>query len=542
MREKRDFSLDITNIDSAVGFARELLQQCQCSARDQVRAQLFTEETLVYWLESAGAGGMVQISARKRFKTISLFLTYQGSMANPLAMDEAAGDEAEFRFIGQNILIGLSNVSYNYENGCNIVIFTLKEKSDNPLAAVIFALVAAVICGLTVNRLAPSLGANLNASVLTPLSNAFFGLLKAIVVPFLFVSVIASIFNMENVAQVKRIFRILFGWFVGLTVLSAVVTVGVGVLYFPLQSGAAAGAGEAGIWTQIAKMLFDIIPVNMLQSFVDGNTLQVIFIAIVTGIIMLVYKGRFPVITKVISEADLLLSTLLDAVCSLMPWVIFVCIFSIILSGQGKGLLNSIGVAGLICVCYLVIGLCGLLSVTVIEKQSPVQYLKTIAPILLIAVSTASSSATYATHALIANKQQGIREYLISFCIPVGALFAKPFLVPEIFLITLFIGQFYSLTFSMADIIPMILLTMILTIACPPTLGIGAFLFTIMFNRLGIPLEGLAMAISLAMIMDYLGTACDTLALNISMLHTEHRLRETEKTTAVEISNFNLIP
>lgn len=33
---------------------------------------------------------------------------------------------------------------------------------------------------------------------------------------------------------------------------------------------------------------------------------------------------------------------------------------------------------------------------------------------------------------------------------------------------------------------------------------------TIMFNRLGIPLEGLAMAIRLELILDYLGTACDT--------------------------------
>ncbi|WP_414716314.1 cation:dicarboxylate symporter family transporter, partial [Syntrophomonas wolfei] len=55
----------------------------------------------------------------------------------------------------------------------------------------------------------------MSASILIPLSKAFFGLLNAIVIPFLFLSVIASIFNMENIAQMKRIFRILFSWFLG---------------------------------------------------------------------------------------------------------------------------------------------------------------------------------------------------------------------------------------------------------------------------------------------------------------------------------------
>ena len=104
----------------------------------------------------------------------------------------------------------------------------------------------------------------------------------------------------------KRIFRILFSWFLGLTAISAVIAVLAGIIYFPLQSGASAGVNEVNIWAQIAKMLFDIIPSNIFQSFLDGNTLQTIFLAVITGITMLVYKGRFPVISKVVSESNLI--------------------------------------------------------------------------------------------------------------------------------------------------------------------------------------------------------------------------------------------
>ena len=533
MKGKKDFRLEIASIESASDYVRDLLKQYKGTERDMVRAQLFTEETIVYWTEIADEGDIFQINVRKRFKTISLSLSYRGAQSNPLAISDKEEDEAEFSFIGQNILIGLSTVTYSYENGYNVITFTLKEKGTNPVIFIIFALAAAIICGLIVNRFAPSLGPGLSASILTPLSKAFFGLLNAIVIPFLFLSVIASIFNMENIAQMKRIFRILFSWFLGLTAISAVIAVLAGIIYFPLQSGASAGVNEVNIWAQIAKMLFDIIPANIFQSFLDGNTLQTIFLAVITGITMLVYKGRFPVISKVVSESNLIFSTLLDAICSLMPWVIFICIFDMLLSGDGRVLLSSIAVVVLICICFLLIILLCLLSVAFIEKQNPLQYIKTIGPVLLIALSTASSSATFAPHSMIASNKQGIRDYLANFSIPVGALFAKPFVVPVLLLMTLFVGNFYSVTFTAADVVSMVLLCMILSVAVPPVQGMGIFLFTIIFKRFTIPLEGLAMAASLFMLFDYLMTTGNVFSINISMLHTEQRLREKDKRVIV---------
>lgn len=533
MKDKRDFRLEIASIESAGDYVRDILKQYKCTDRDMVRAQLFTEETMVYWTETANEGDILQINVRKRFKTISLSLSYRGAQSNPLAISDEEEDETEFSFIGQNILIGLSTVTYSYENGYNVITFTLKEKGTNPVILIIFALAAAIICGLIVNRFAPSLGPGLSASILIPLSKAFFGLLNAIVIPFLFLSVIASIFNMENIAQMKRIFRILFSWFLGLTAMSAVIAVLAGMIYFPLQNGASTGVNEVKIWTQIAKMLFDIIPSNIFQSFLDGNTLQTIFLAVITGITMLVYKGRFPVISKVVSESNLIFSTLLDAICSLMPWVIFICIFDMLLSGDGRVLLSSIAVVVLICICFLLIVLLCLLSVALIEKQNPLQYIKTIGPVLLIALSTASSSATFAPHSMIASNKQGIRDYLANFSIPVGALFAKPFVVPVLLLMTLFVGNFYSLTFTAADVVSMVLLCVILSVAVPPVQGMGIFLFTIIFKRFTIPLEGLAMAASLFMLFDYLMTTGNVFSINISMLHTEQRLREKDKRVIV---------
>ncbi len=534
MANKKDFKLEIASIEDATNFVRDLLKKYKCASRDKTQAELFTEEAVVYWAKAAAAGDTFQIELRKRFKTITLSLSYRGAPANPLSPPDEDEDD-EFSFIGQNILIGLTTVTYSYENGFNVVTFTLKEKVLNPVVAIVLALGAAVICGLAVNSFAPFMQNVLSASILTPLSNAFFGLLNAIVISFLFVSVIASIFNMENIAQMKRIFRILFSWFVGITVVSGVIAMLAGIIFFPQQGGAAASASE-GIWAQIAAMVFDIVPSNIFKSFLDSNTLQTIFLAAVMGIAMLAMKERFPILTKVITELNLIFSTLLDAICSLMPWVIFICIFNMLLSGDGGALLSSLGVVLLICVCFAVITVLCLTSIVFIEKKNPVSYIKTIGSILLIAVSTASSSATFAPHTMIATTKQGIRDYLVKFSIPVGALFSKPYVVPVLFLMTLFVGGFYGISFGTADIAAMVLLCIIMSVAVPPTQGMGPFLFTVVFKRFGIPLEGLAMAASLYILFDYLITTGNVFSINISMLHTEHRLRKTSQEETAKFS------
>ena len=528
MQGKREFKLEIANIDNAADFIHELLKKYKCSDHDIVRAQLFAEETILFWLDSSGQGGTFQVDLRKRLKMISLILTCRGMQSNPLAIPGEEDSDSEFQSIGRNILIGLSNVTYSYENGNNLVAYTLKVKSVNPVVYIFTALALAIICGLAVNAFAPALGPVLSTSLLTPLSNSFFGLLNAIVIPFLFVSVIASIFNMENLAQMKSIFRVLFSWFVGLTAVSAAGGVLLGLIYFPLQSSSAGGSA-GNIWTEVVSMVFAIIPANIFQSFLDNNTLQTMFLAVMTGVAMLIFKGRFPVITSIVSEVNLICSTILDAICSLMPWVIYVCIFNMLLTGDGGALISFLNVIMLIFICYILYILFCFISVAVIEKQSPAQYLKTIGPVVLIALTTASSSATYAPHSMIATEKQGIRRYLSNFSIPVGTLFCKPFLVPALFLMTLYIGDFYSVSFNMADAIVLVLLCLVLSVAVPPTQGMGAFVFTVLFNRFGIPLEGLAIAASIYMLLDYPGTAGNVFSINLSLLHTEYWLRKTDK-------------
>ncbi|MGV8906836.1 MAG: dicarboxylate/amino acid:cation symporter [Acetobacterium sp.] len=535
MEVKKFFSLSLNSIDEANKFVRDLLIKNNCTKLDNVRAQLFVEETIVFWEKEAQENQTFEISIRRRFKTITLSLNYWGNQSNPLTLPEDPEDP-EFSLIGQNILIGLSSVTYAYENGCNNVSYTLKAKSANPAMTTGIALGAGILCGLIVQYFSPATGLVLANTILTPLSQTFFGFLNAIVIPVLFFSAIGSIFNMDNMAQMKRIFRILLSWSLGIILLASTVSLLAAQFTLLSQDSATTGGATGDLWNQIGEMIFGIIPTNVLQPFLDGNTLQIMFLAIVGGIVMLTLKGRFPFITKVITEGNLIFSTILDAICTLMPWVVFISILNMMVSGNGGALLGAIGLIALILLAFVAINLFLLLSVLLIEKINPMTYLKTIFPFLIIAFSTASSSATLASHNATAVFKQGIRDYVVNFSIPVGVLFNKQFAIPILLLTSLFIGRFYQITFTLGEIIPVVILCMILSVAVPPSPGMGPFLFTIVFNLLGIPLEGLALAVTIDIFMDYPATAGHVMITNIGMLHTEHLLRMKENKRINKVS------
>lgn len=525
MTARKSLPLTLANIENASVWTSELLQKYKCTKSDNMRAQLFIEETIVYWLKKAPENAFFEVSIEKRFKTVSLILKFFGKQANPLAIHELSEcPEEDANRIGQDILIGLSSVTYSYENGCNKISYTLKQKPLNPALTTAVALIAGISIGFIFQSIAPSFGKQIAEMILTPVSSTFFSFLNAIVIPVLFFSAIASIFNMENLAQMKRIFRLLLTWSMVVIALSSVVSLLIAQLFLLNQSGTSTQGGNGDLWGQIGGMIFGIIPQNVIQPFLDGNTLQIMFLAIIGGIVMLTLKGRFPLVTKIVTESNLIFSTILDAVCSLMPWIVFVSILNMMISGQGTALLGAFGLVGLILIAYLVIIIIMLTSMAVIEKTNPLTYLKAAAPFAIIALSTASSSATFASHTSTALGKQKIRDYVVNFSIPVGVLFNKQCAIPLLLLTSLFVGEIYGISFSITDMIPVVILSMILSVAVPPSPGMGAFLFTIVFNLLGIPLEGLALAVTIAIFMDYPGTTTNVLVTNIGMVHTEHCL------------------
>jgi aerobic C4-dicarboxylate transport protein len=177
----------------------------------------------------------------------------------------------------------------------------------------------AMIVGVVVGYVAPGTG-----KAMKPLGDGFIKLIRMIIAPIVFVTVVGGIYRMQGMKEVGRIglralvyfevvstFALLIGLFVALWLRP-----GVGVNADPRQLDAAAMAPYV---TTAAKQttvdfLLNIIPGTLVGAFSEGQILQVMFVSILVGLALLKAGERVSGLMRLIDQATELLFAALNLI------------------------------------------------------------------------------------------------------------------------------------------------------------------------------------------------------------------------------------
>ena len=124
------------------------------------------------------------------------------------------------------------------------------------------------------------------AMVLKPLGTLFINLIKMLIVPLIFTTLITGIISMEDLAKMKRIGLKTFFIYLFTTAIAITIGLGFGTLLEPgvgvsLTTTSTVAAKEA---PALIDTILNIITKNPMASLADGNILQIIFFAIILGI------------------------------------------------------------------------------------------------------------------------------------------------------------------------------------------------------------------------------------------------------------------
>lgn len=139
--------------------------------------------------------------------------------------------------------------------------------------------------GVTLGYVARTNDLSWLASSLDTVGGLFVQLLKLAVPPLVFTAIVVSVVSLRGVANAARLALRTLLWF-GATALVAVsVGIGLGLLTNPgrgvtLDTAGAAAPTKTGSWTDF---LTGIVPTNPVGAFVEGNVLQIVFLALVVG-------------------------------------------------------------------------------------------------------------------------------------------------------------------------------------------------------------------------------------------------------------------
>jgi len=166
-----------------------------------------------------------------------------------------------------------------------------------------FQVLCAIFAGALIGHFYPETG-----EALKPFGDAFIKLVKMIIAPVIFLTIVTGLAGMGTLRGVGSVVGKAFGYFLTFSTLALIVGLitanvirpGAGMNIDPatLDGSKVADYAAKAHETSLTGFVMDIIPTTITSAFVDGNILQVLFVAILFGIglILIGDKGK-PVVT-----------------------------------------------------------------------------------------------------------------------------------------------------------------------------------------------------------------------------------------------------
>ncbi len=357
-----------------------------------------------------------------------------------------------------------------------------------------------------------------DAAVIKPVGTAFIRLIKMVVIPLIFASLLVGVASLGDMRKLGRIGGKTVAFFVAYYVTAVAVGLFMANAMKPgqnipdsVQAELKANYGEtadaqalrAGERPGIVDMLVDIIPDNPGDSFVKANMLQIIFLAMFIGaVISLLDRDKMKPVVSFFEALNDIMIRIVEIVIKLAPYAVFALIAAVV-GTFGADILIS-----LLRYCAVVIGGLIILAVsypavvTLFTRYPYFRFWKGISKAQLIAFSTSSSSATLPVSMECAEDNIGVSRQISSFVLPLGATINMNGTALYQGVTAVFIAQVYGMHLGIADQLVIVLTATLASIGAAGAPAMGVLMLIIVLKQVGIPLEGIALILGVERILD----------------------------------------
>ena len=511
MNTFQKYPLNSASVDAIAEQVEQYLSQLKMERRNRLRIRLSIEEILLKWQEAFGEEAVCTFRSGVRFGRPFLALELPGKPMDPLECTDET-EEWSRHMLGN---IGLCPV-YSYEKGKNILLLRLKKPKGNPLVSLLSCVALALAVGL-LGRLAlpEALISTLLEKLISPVYETFLGVLGSIAGPMVFLAVSWGIYSIGDLSVLGRIGKRMLGRYIGMTALMTAFAALVSLLMFRL--GFSTGESSASQLWSILYLLLDIFPDNIISPLLEGNTMQIILMAVMIGAALLVLGKQTRAVAGLIEQINYVVQFLVELISRLVSFFIFIVLVQIIWSGSFGVVLHAWKPFLVFLVAAVLILAARFLRLAQLNGISPLKLIRKCAETFIVALATASSTAAFGTVSACCEKKLGIKSGLVSFGLPLGIVFYPPFCSIYFLIINFYMAECHGVQISLVWILICIFISTILAIASPPIPGGTLACYTVMFLQLGIPSEALAVALALDVLFDFMATALNMVLLELEL-------------------------
>jgi Na+/H+-dicarboxylate symporter len=393
------------------------------------------------------------------------------------------------------------------------------------------AIAGHVISAITSDPISLQFFTSLSATV----GNIFLSLLRMLLVPVVFVSLLHGISNMPGAYKLSAIGTLTIGLYLLTTAMA--VSMGLFVTHFlhigdGLAVTSAITEAVPPSLPELEVIVKHFFPSNIISAMADGELLQVLVFSALLGVAIIRTGKQAKPFSTLISSLHSVLISLVLMIMQVAPIGVFAITTSVVID-QGIGFIGS--VAGYFFTVIMVL----ILQVFVVygamlriwAKMSIFHFLRKISNAFIFAFSVSSSLASIPVVLTVAKQRLKISNETASFVIPLGATINMDGTAIMQGVATVFLSQVYGVHLSFEMYVVVVLLALLASVGTAGIPGAGLLTLSMVLHEVGIPLEGIVMIIGVDRLLDMLRTGVNiTGDLAVAMLVDKQVTRDQSPT------------
>ncbi len=365
-----------------------------------------------------------------------------------------------------------------------------------------FQVIVAIIIGVALGYFYPETGA-----AMKPLGDGFIKLIKMIIAPIIFCTIVVGIAGMEDMKKVGKTGGLAVLYFevvstvaliIGLIVVNVWAPgVGMNVDVSTLDTKGIAKYAEPGKMQSTVDFLLNIIPTSVVDAFAKGDMLQVLFFSILFGYAMHAFGERGKPVFDLIEKLSHVLFGIVGVIMKVAPIGAFGAMaYTIGKHGVGSltQLASLMGAFYLTCLIFI-LGVLG--SIAAAHGFSIIKLIKYIKEELFLVLGTSSSES--ALPRLMAKMENaGAQKSVVGLVVPTGYSFNLDGTSIYLTMAAVFIAQATNTPMDLSQQITLLVILLLTSKGAAGVTGSGFIVLAATLSAVGtVPVAGLALILGI---------------------------------------------
>ena len=340
--------------------------------------------------------------------------------------------------------------------------------------------------------------------------NLFIKLMKMLVVPLVFCSIIVGVTSISDIRKI--------GTIGGRAILIYLLTTALAVSIALLISGTIEpGVGmhmtgladSSNVTTNvtITSTILSMIPDNPLNSLANGDMLPVIIFGVVVGFILAKLKEETTTINKLFTEGNTVMMEMTNIVMKFAPIGVFCLIAKTFATLGMDGLMPLSKYVACILLALAVQAFIVYPTLLVIfTRLNPIKFFKRFFSVMLFAFSSSSSNATIPL-TLEKLSEMGVSKDVSSFTIPLGATINMDGTAIMQGVVVMFAAQAYGIDLGLSSLITVIFTAVMASVGTAGVPSVGLITLNMVFASVGLPTDAIGIIMGIDHILDMIRSA-----------------------------------